>query len=812
MSSFIPPAFRNLFSHGSPMNPKAPPVEEQEPKPEPDEPMGEQIPFDDEEKRLIANQIEEDIASSTIANGKRAAWNAMYQDSWRNQVGLPKKVDGTPNFEFPLIPIQVLQKMATENQSLFGDDASVTAVPTRPIDAQRVEKAGLYMRWLVFTRMEIIWRWTVFSWRRLMFGRAFAVLSYAKQYYDHPTKGRVCYAESPTFDLIDADDVFTPGEDAESAQDFSFFAYRYYATPDDLLLGEQESEIYTGIEENWDEILRVARDTSQRDTGGTGQQGVKDAKDRAAGVDVTGRAYQGKEFIEVFAWFGRRRMKAADAGSEPGEITQIGADENPVAAQMRIQATPVEVPVGESQSTATADRELRQTDIVVRWAPKLRGVVNLHGIIGAQKLAELYPDTPTKRPIYEAALGQTGEYWPMGLPEMLWSIKQELTTNENLATQGGQFSVGPTGFYKPASGANPDVLKITPGLLIPSNNPKEDVAFFNINFNPEFPVLKQNNMLSLVEKLLGNMDFSTGREGGRPNAPRTARGTLALLSRGDLRVNFDTSFLLLDFGKLLKRLWELCAMYAPASQFFRVTGEDAEGLLKSEVKDGFASMTAEEFGGEFDFALQPATGIHAKEAAKDDLLQAFALALQLPIIQMNANAQWRLTRMALKPFGIQLEKIMPEPQPPELSVDPKEEWLAMLRGEDAPVHPGDDDQAHLVRHNMDLQKMDEGPEDEKDPKAMYELFTHIQETLAQIQAKQQQQAQMAAVLQHVTALAMAAHASDAAQGNGNGSSKPKGKSAKGATPVMAQIGMPADAISAETMGAQRGPNGMPPMG
>jgi hypothetical protein len=280
-------------------------------------------------------------------------------------------------------------------------------------------------------------------------------------------------------------------------------------------------------------------------------------------------------------------------------------------------------------------------------------------------------------------------------------------------------------------------------------------------------------------------------------------------------VNFDTSFLLLDFGKLLKRLWELCAMYAPPSQFFRVTGEDAEGLLKKEVQNGFAAMTAEEFGGEFDFELKPATGIHAKEAAKDDLLQAFALALQLPIIQMNANAQWRLTRMALKPFGIQLEKIMPEPQPPELSVDPKEEWLSMLRGEEVPVQPSDDDQKHLIRHNHDFEKMADGPDDEVDEDALFRLHSHIQEHIQQIAAKQQQQAQMAAVLQHVTALAAAAHASDAMAAGSNGSKKSKGKNSSqggSAAPMipMPQVAAP-DAMMSETMGSQAGP-GIGPVG
>lgn len=805
--SFLPPALKNLFSRGSSLNPEEPPAVEQEPAEVKDEPMGEQLVFDDEESRLISVQIEQDIEASKIQNAKRATRNAMYQNAWRDQLGAPGKADGTPNFEYPLIPIQILQKMATENHALFGEDANVTAVPTRPVDAERVAKAGAYMRWVTFNSMDIVWRWTVFSFRRLMFGRAFAILSYQKKYYDHPTLGRVCYQESPNFELVDADRVYTPGEDAESAQDFSFWAYKYYATPDELLLGEEESETYQGIKENWEEILRAAQDTSQRDTSGSAQEGVSQAKDRAAGVDVTNRAYQGKEFIEVFAWFGRWRMLAPpaveDVSTEGLEKDYANSDVIPGEPLRAVEGRvmPNEIPVALTPNTLNPPRERRQTDLVIRWAPKLRGVGNLNGIIGAQKLAELYPDTPKKRPVFEQAFEQTGEYWGPGMAERLWPIKTELSVNENLATQGGQFSVGPFGSYKPASGMAPDMLKIQPGILFPTNNPKEEVNLFNLRYDPTFPQIKQQTMLTIVERLFGNLDASTGGQSGRTFGQRTAHGTMALLERGDLRVNFDTSFLLLGFGKLLRRLWDLCGMYAPPSQFFRVTGEDAEGLLKHEPKEnqGFATMTAEEFGGEFDFELKPATGIHAKEAAKDDLLQAFALALQLPIIQMNANAMWKLARMALKPFGIAIEKIMPEPQPPEISIDPKEEWLAMLRGEEVHVTPADDDQKHLIRHNADFEKMADAPKEELDKDALFKLNEHVQEHLAQIAAKQQQQAQMAALLNHVTALAAAAHAGDAAGAKGKASKN--GKKPAPAVPNVAG----ADPMMAETMGAQVGP-------
>lgn len=772
---------RGLFQR----TPSANPAVEEQPdetgaaQPE-DHPEGEQIIFSESELTALGDRIQRDMDNSLAANQRRKVKFRELFRSWRDPEGMPGGSLGKPNFLFPLIQGSVYSRMAAEVQNLFGEDAAIAAEPTRPTDQERVEKIGAYASWVAFTAMDLIRSWTLFSFRRLFFGRSHAMLTYEEFYYNHPQKGRVLYRHAPKFTPIDPEDVFTPGEDVESAQEMSFFVRRFYETPDGLRLGEIERGHYQGIVKNWEAIRQAARTSSERDDDRGAGMGMKDDTDKAEGVNRRDQGFGTREILEVWEWYGRWRMlKTSTEQQEPatGVAGDLGGEAavsfSPTSAS--VQATPtrhpsispipgagtmpqpaadVEIPVDES---ALDVREEFETDLVVRYLPIISKV------IGIQKLDELYPDTPNKRPIYEAGFGMPdGSYWQIGAAELLIQCEKELTINQNLMTQGGQYSVGPLIFYRPASGASPDVLRYEPGIMIPSDQPGKDVNAVQITFNPQFCVLNQQNVLAIVERIFGQSDFSVGRGIDRPTAPRTARGTIALLERGDVRVALDTTFLLLDFQNLLKRIWELCCMYAPEEQFFRVTGDNAEGLF--ETDRGFAKITAQERAGSFDFKLKPATGPHAKEAMKDDFMQLFALAMQLPMIQQNAWAQWKLCCKLFKTFGIDFGGMIPEPQKPEMSKPPNDEWLLMLQGEDVHVSPLDDDAMHLERHKLQLRKEHESPEPDVD--AMNLLVDHLGEHEQQQQMKAEAQAAWQAIYGAMQAKIGQIHAGDAAGAKG----------------------------------------------
>jgi hypothetical protein len=700
---------------------------------------GQHLKLSQDEHDLIVQQIEKDMRSARSAHQVRRENWRRWRRLWRDPEGMPA-AGGEPNFHFPLVQGQIFERWAKRFQALFGPDAQVIAVPTRPTDLDRLAKVGLYVRWVIFNLMpSFVYRWLVFEFQTMLYGRAFAMLTYRKFYINHPTKGRLLYKETPDFRNIDPEDIFVPGQEVETLHGFRHFTRRYYATPDELLKGEQEEEIYFGIEENWDDIVQLAKGGDQRgeERADSSSEGKK-ATDDFQGVHISHKGY-----IEIWEWNSHWRMLESDSGDPKGKSKpKVQASEGGPAEDDRKES--------DHKPSSEEKREKQETEIVACLVP------GLHKLIRCQKLAELYPDSANKRPYYESAMVRDGTYWSPGIPELLESIEKELTNGENLFTQAGQFSIGPLIFYKTASGFNPDTFRYEPSMCVPTENPGADVNVVRLAVDPTFFTLNQQSKLGMIQRIMGASDFSAGQQINRPNAPKTARATIALLEQGNLRVGLDIGILLLQFAELLKRVWELCVMFAPPEQFFRVTGEDAEGLM--QLDRGFASMkrdkenpSQDDFAGEYDFELKPATGPHAKEALKDDYLHLFTILMQLPFVQANPYAQYMLAVKLAKFFNFDLAKLLPKPQKPEISMDPKEEWLLLLKGayDEVTLSPADDDQAHLLRHNRDLMQMAQGDDEHKKPDAMDRMIDHIKAHKKQDELKAAAQAQMQVLMQNV---------------------------------------------------------------
>jgi len=68
-----------------------------------------------------------------------------------------------------------------------------------------------------------------------------------------------------------------------------------------------------------------------------------------------------------------------------------------------------------------------------------------------------------------------GQTYGMGVPEIMYPIARELDAMHNIKVDFGILSTMPFGFYRPASGVNPQKIEIEPGKLIPLNDPQNDV-------------------------------------------------------------------------------------------------------------------------------------------------------------------------------------------------------------------------------------------------------------------------------------------------------------------------------------------------
>jgi hypothetical protein len=647
----------------------------------------------------IGNKVVGDYRAAISDHNRRIGKWREYMRRWLGSVDAPAEgEEDASNLPVPFVKWNVFTKWAKEMDSLFGDDAEITAVPVGASNFKRDAKIGKYMTWRVFNSMKLTIPFCVFVLRKIVFGRSVAYSPWKRDTFEVKGQEVVDY-EGPDFDPMQPDDFIVPAEEVKTLHDFSFVIRRYRTTPDMMLEGEEKG-VYQGITANWDKIVNLAQHGSQRDFEG---ETIKLEQDEAEGVLYEHPQSSGESMM-VLEWYGRwRPLKRG--------------------------------PRGGMQNAGEWDfkkREMRQREYVIRYLPDL----NL--VVGIQDLAELYPTKKNRRPFVESSMVKDGRYWSEGYAEMLINLEDDLRVNHNQATEGGQLAMTPPFGYRPAAGFDPQTIKLEPGIGIPMDNPSTDMRQFEIKANVDVATWKEQTTLAYAEKLTGQSDMQMGRQSDRPNAPRTARQTIALLEEGNVRLSLDAKVLREDMAIVLTHFWDLEYMFANEETFFRVTEEDADGLFPTN--DGGSILTFEERDGRYDFRLQFANSVWSKEAKKENALARYQLDLQNPLIAQNPIALWETTKAAHEALGDpNFEDTVPRPPQPDLPVDPKEEWVNLLHGEEIHVNPLDNDQLHLIRHMADMKKAEADPE-HADPDALKKLVVHYHEQIAQLMQKRMQQA------------------------------------------------------------------------
>lgn len=647
----------------------------------------------------LAIRVQEDVRAALSDHDARMRRFTRYYRTWRGRSEPPAMgEEDRPNFRVPFTQWQVFAKWAKEHAALFGDDADVQAKPIGPSDQNIVAKVSRFMTWLMFNQVKIQNPAAIFDFRKILFGRSHAYMPWVRETYDVPLRAGgvaedLAY-EGPLFDPLWPDDLIVPAEDVKTIHQFSWCVRKYRATPDEVRRGEKK-DLYQGIADNWELLANLASHRRQRDFE---TEMIKREKDYAEGVIYEGNLSAANTLV-IWEWYGKWRMLRSRR---------------------------------DARTDNWSGRAPLESELVVRYQP------DLHLVLGVQDLAEMYPRKKNRRPFVEASLVKDGSYWCQGFGELLEGIEDELSGNHQLGTRAGQFSVGPVIFYKPGVGFDPDTFEYEPWQSVATDDPR-GVNVVQGHADLTYTVQKEQSLLGYGERVTGLSDMTMGRAIDRPNAPKTARQTLALLEEGDVRASLEMSGLREDWGAILTNAWELCQDYAPERLFFRVTEEEANGLF--DVRQGGSYMTAEERAGKFDFDLKFATNAWSKETKKQDQLALYQVDLQNPLIQSNPRALWVLLDKVHKAFGDDnFARIVPEPPDLGLPVSPKEEWARILQGEDVQVNPLDNDQLHLLDHNRRLQEEKASPD--RDESAIRDMALHCVAHIEQLQQKKLMQTLM----------------------------------------------------------------------
>ncbi len=653
-----------------------------------------QLKWPDAEISRIAAKIQTDYRAAIGDHRMRIEkWKEFYR-RWRSMVNVPVEGEETAsNVPVPAIRWNIFTKWAKEMDSLFGDDAEIVAVPVGPSDYRKDKKISRYMTWRVFNSMKLLNPFCEFVLRKLIYGKSFAYSPWRRETFEVDGEDVVDY-EGPEFSPLEPDDLIVPAEEVRTIHQFSYVIRRVRVTPDELLQGEEDGR-YQNIAKNWKTILNMAQHGTQRQFEG---EEIKLERDQAEGVQYQHPLSSG-EWITVLEWYGKWRP--LKSGKKDGGEWDFDR------------------------------REMRQKDFVVRY------LWDLNIIIGVQSLEDLYPTMKNRRPFVESSMCKDGTYWSPGMAEMLIDLEDELKVNHNLSTESAQFAATPMFGYRPAAGVTADTFKAEPGLFIPLDNPQTDIRELTVTANLEAATWKEQTILSYMEKLTGQGDLQMGRQSDRPNAPRTATQTVKLLEEGNVRISLDTKVLQEDMSLVLTHFWQLEYMFTPEQTFFRVTEEDADGLFP--VNNGAAVLTSEDRDGRYDFRLKFANSVWSKEAKKEQALARYQIDLQNPLIVQNPRALWAITKQVHEVLGDpDFASLVPEPPAPDISVDPREEWVRMQEGEDVHVNPVDNDQVHMLRHYRDYQETKTDPN--ADPEAVRALESHYYQHIAQLQQKRLQQA------------------------------------------------------------------------
>jgi hypothetical protein len=200
---------------------------------------------------------------------------------------------------------------------------------------------------------------------------------------------------------------------------------------------------------------------------------------------------------------------------------------------------------------------------------------DLKSVVGCEYLSELFPHN--RRPFATIKYKPISDRWyAQGMGEVLVAINLEVNTIVNYINNNQELINNPFFFYVPAATiADPGILK---GL-----SPGDGVPIGDVN-GVMFPRFQQEPLanLSAMDTLLLFADRVTisPMNAGSPqvrNAPRTARGTLAMLSEGNVQLdNIITRWQRTGWEELIHQLLGLYQFYMPEEKYIYVTGDDGK--------------------------------------------------------------------------------------------------------------------------------------------------------------------------------------------------------------------------------------------
>jgi hypothetical protein len=195
-------------------------------------------------------------------------------------------------------------------------------------------------------------------------------------------------------------------------------------------------------------------------------------------------------------------------------------------------------------------------------------------LLRARYLTEVYPTTPMRRPFAMAKyIPVNGQFYAIGLIELMESGYDIIKKTFDQMMDSGDLTNTPWGFYRPMSGIRPEVMRMGPGDLYPTNSPKDDVYYPTL---PQGMAAFGQNTIALVSQILdqatlvGQLQLG-GVPAGKSAALRTTSNMQSLLQQGDARPERVMRRFFGGLVEVWQQFHELNQVFLPKEKQFRIT-------------------------------------------------------------------------------------------------------------------------------------------------------------------------------------------------------------------------------------------------
>lgn len=293
-------------------------------------------------------------------------------------------------------------------------------------------------------------------------------------------------------------------------------------------------------------------------------------------------------------------------------------------------------------------------------------------LLRARYLTEVYPTVPLRRPFAMAKyIPVNGQFYAIGLIELMESGYDIIKKTFDQMTDSGDLTNTPWGFYRPMSGIRPEVMRMGPGDLYPTNSPKDDVYYPTL---PQGMASFGHNLIALVSQILdqatlvGQLQLGSVPQ-GKSAALRTTSNMQSLLQQGDARPERVLRRFFCGLVEIWQQFHELNQIFLPKEKKFRISS------AVTKDKDPYVTIQdRSEISGRFEFEFGASilnTNRALSTAALGDMLGMLVNPLLFQLGIVTPENVYTLLSDTIKARGQDPQKYITSPNNDPFAAGPK---------------------------------------------------------------------------------------------------------------------------------------------